>query len=202
MRFVPASLMPRIIIFNPLLLQLFSKLPLTFAAMKTLLLIRHAKSSWAFPELKDFDRPLNKRGVRNCSEMAFRLLQNGVAIDAFVSSPAHRAIATARLFAASLGVGDNSIIPVPALYDAEVDVFPQVIRALNNRFKTVAIFAHNPAITDFANSLGLAVIDNFPTCGMLSLKVDTNDWACFEDAPKELLFFDFPKNKPIHPDSI
>jgi phosphohistidine phosphatase len=170
--------------------------------MKTLLLIRHAKSSWASPEIRDFDRPLNKRGTRNASEMAFRLQQKGIVIDAFVSSPAHRAITTARLFARSFGVGEISIIPIPELYDAEADIFLQVIRALDNRFKTVAIFGHNPAITDFANSLGVSAIDNLPTCGIFSLRIDSNDWTCFEDAPKELIFFDFPKNNPIHPDSI
>lgn len=163
--------------------------------MKTLLLIRHAKSSWDFPQLSDFDRPLNKRGVRNATEMSSRLREKGITIDSFVSSPAKRAIDTSRLFALASGVDENLILQVIELYDAEANVFPEIIRSLDNRSETVAIFAHNPGITDFANSLGLKAIYNFPTCGVFSLKIDTNDWARFHDAAKELFFFDFPKNK-------
>ncbi len=163
--------------------------------MKTLLLIRHAKSSWDFSQLSDFDRPLNKRGVRNAAEMASRFAQTGIAIDSFVSSPANRAITTARLFVTALGKDENLLVTRPELYEAEASVFPEIIRSLDNRSRVVAIFAHNPGLTDFANSFGLPTIDNLPTCGIFALKINTEDWAHFENAPKELLFFDFPKNR-------
>jgi phosphohistidine phosphatase len=165
--------------------------------MKTLLLIRHAKSSWDFPHLSDFNRPLHKRGIRNATEMAFRLQEKRIAIDGFVSSPANRAITTAKLFAATLGMDESLIATIPELYDAEPDVFPKIIRSLDNRFQVVAIFAHNPGITDFANSLGLFAIDNLPTCGIFSVEISTNDWADFESAPKKLASIDSPKNKSL-----
>jgi phosphohistidine phosphatase len=160
--------------------------------MKSLLLIRHAKSSWDF-NVEDFERPLNERGNKNAPEMAKRLLKKDIKIDALVSSPAKRALSTATYFAEEYGKKVKNIIIVPALYNAAAESFYTAIEDLDNDDKTVAIFSHNPGITEFANSLTDTRIDDMPTCAVFALKVDIKKWKDFREAKKEFWFFDYPK---------
>jgi phosphohistidine phosphatase len=160
--------------------------------MKSLLLIRHAKSSWDF-NVEDFERPLNERGNKNAPEMAKRLLKKDIKIDALVSSPAKRALSTATYFAEEYGKKVKNIIIVPALYNAAAESFYTAIEDLDNDDKIVAIFSHNPGITEFANSLTDTRIDDMPTCAVFALKADIKKWKDFRDAKKEFWFFDYPK---------
>src|SRR5580658_5524071 len=107
--------------------------------MKTLLIIRHAKSSWGQPTTPDIDRPLNDRGKKDAPAMAGRLLEAGIRIDRFVSSPARRARHTAELFARVFGVKDNNIVIITDLYHALPNVFQQVIAGLDDEDDTVAL---------------------------------------------------------------
>ncbi|WP_207491715.1 SixA phosphatase family protein [Aridibaculum aurantiacum] len=161
--------------------------------MKKLLLIRHAKSSWDFYN-EDFDRPLNDRGHKNAPEMAKRLLKQDIKIDAFVSSPAVRALSTAEYFAKAYDVKSKHIITIPSLYHAAPEIFYSVIEELDDELKTVAIFSHNPGITEFANEQTNTRIDNLPTCGIFAIKADIKHWTEFRNGDKDLWFFDYPKS--------
>lgn len=161
--------------------------------MKQLLIIRHAKSSWDFSNLNDFDRPLNERGHTDAPIMAKRLLQKNISIDAFVSSTAKRAFSTAFYFSNAYGKKEKDIVQVAELYHAPIHVFYNVIEHLENEYHSVAIFSHNPGITDFVNELTDVKINDMPTCGIFAIKVHTNNWLDFEIARKEFLFFDYPK---------
>ncbi|HEX8332365.1 MAG TPA: histidine phosphatase family protein [Segetibacter sp.] len=161
--------------------------------MKNLLIIRHAKSSWDSFTQHDFDRPLNDRGNRDAPMMAKRLLKREVDIDAFVSSPANRALTTATYFAEAYDRKQKHIIQVESLYHAEVNVFYKVIDEFDDDFKTVAIFSHNPGITEFVNSLTNTRIDNMPTCGIFAVKAGIKNWKDFAAAQKDFWFFDYPK---------
>jgi phosphohistidine phosphatase len=162
--------------------------------MKQLLLIRHAKSDWNDPSVDDIDRSLNERGKRDAPAMAHRLLDKEIAIDAFISSPARRARKTACIFASAYKRDKDDIIYRSELYGAAEDVFYDVILTADNKFKSLAIFSHNPGITDFANLLTDQRIDNIPTCGIFAIKADTDKWKNFKEAGKEFWFFDYPKN--------
>lgn len=161
--------------------------------MKTLLLVRHAKSSWDDPSLSDFDRPLNDRGKRDAPVMAHRLIDKKVKIDVFISSPAKRAARTARIFAKEYGFKKEDILYKTELYGAYEDIFFDVIKNISDTFKCAAIFSHNPGLTDFANLLTEIRIDNIPTCGVFAVKADIKSWADFKNAKKEFWFFDYPK---------
>jgi len=161
--------------------------------MKQLLLVRHAKSDWSTPSLGDFDRPLNDRGKRDAPDMANRLLDKKIKIDAFIASPAKRAKKTASIFAKEYKVDKDDIIFKEELYAASVAAFYEVICNVSDKFDTIAIFSHNPGITDFANALTDARIDNIPTCGIFAVKIKTKHWKNFEEADKEFLFADYPK---------
>lgn len=161
--------------------------------MKTVLVIRHAKSSWESGVISDFDRPLNERGKRDAPKMAQRLLGRAMAIDLFVSSPAKRARSTARIFVEEYGLNKEELRLEPELYHPSIPVFYGLIARLDQQYSSVAIFSHNPGITDFVNSLATAQVDNIPTCGIFAIRADVNDWKDFATAKKEFLFFDFPK---------
>ena len=162
---------------------------------KTLLIIRHAKSSWDIGTITDFERPLNERGKKDAPEMASRLKKRNIKVDVFVSSPAKRAKKTAELFCTTFHHPADSIQLISKLYHAGETVFFEVVASLDNSANTVAIFSHNPGITEFANLLtDKTRIDNMPTCSIFAVKVFTNNWADFTKAKKEFLFFDFPKN--------
>ena len=161
--------------------------------MKSILFVRHAKSSWDSPTQKDFDRPLNDRGNKDAPEMAIRLLEKKILIDAFVSSPAVRALSTAVYFHQAFKAKKEQLILVPSLYHAPASEFYQVIKQLNNKLDTVAIFSHNPGITEMVNTLGVATVDNMPTCAVFGVHSEIKTWEEFENADKQFWLFDYPK---------
>ncbi len=161
--------------------------------MKTLLLVRHAKSDWGDPSLDDFDRPLNERGKKDAPIMAQRLLDKKIKIDAFIASPAKRAAKTAKFFAEAFKHKKDEIEFKEKLYLAEPATFFSVISAADDAFKTIAVFSHNYGITDFANQLTDTRIDNIPTCGVFAIKIHSDTWSDFANAKKEFWFFDYPK---------
>lgn len=163
---------------------------------KTLLLIRHAKSSWDDITLSDFERPLNERGKNDAPKMAKRLRKTSIKVDAFISSPARRAKKTAEYFIKEFDGKPEDIILVSALYDASSNNFSETITEINDKYKTVALFSHNPGITNFANQLvEKARIDNMPTCSIFAVRADVEKWKNFLKAKKEFLFFDYPKKE-------
>ena len=162
--------------------------------MKTLLIIRHAKSSWDIGSLNDFERPLNERGKKDAPAMAQRLLDKKITIDAFISSPAKRAKKTAELFSAVYNKDEKDIIFISALYHANVNTFYETVENIDDKFNNVALFSHNPGITEFVNGLVDSVkTDNMPTSAVFAVTIDTSKWSDFKRASKKLLFFEYPK---------
>jgi phosphohistidine phosphatase len=157
--------------------------------MKTLILVRHAKSSHSFGFSSDFDRPLNDRGFREASEMGKKLFKKKIEIDQFVSSPALRAKTTAELFAAEYDRKMKDILLIPTLYQAEPNQFSETISTLPDNCDQVAIFAHNPGITEFASSLTNTQITQMPTCSVFAVTADISHWNDFAQAEKKFSFF-------------
>ena len=162
--------------------------------MKQLLIIRHAKSDWSNPLHSDFERTLNDRGNKDAPMMARRLKEKNILIDLFVSSTATRAFTTAKYFANTFDKKEKDILQIEELYHASANIFYKTIERLNDSFNVVAIFSHNPGITDFVNSLTNTRIDNLPTCGVFAIKIEAENWSLFSTAKKEFLFFDYPKS--------
>jgi len=162
--------------------------------MKTLIIVRHAKSSWDDMTQKDIDRPLNDRGKKDAPEMAQRLKEKGIKPDALISSPARRARKTARYFAEVFDLGKKDIDIEDALYEASIAAFEKVTEGLKNKWSTVVLFSHNPGITEFANTLTNVRIDDMPTCAVFAVSIHTDEWLNFKTAAKRFLFFDYPRN--------
>ncbi len=162
--------------------------------MKTLFIIRHAKSSWDSINTPDIDRPLNDRGKKDAPAMAKKVLKAGFRLNRLVSSPARRARHTAELFAHEFGVKDKDIVILTELYHAQPTTFQQVISGLDDEDDIVAIFSHNPGITAFVNTLSSIRLDNMPTCSVFAVKSESPTWSEFFAADREFLFFDYPKS--------
>lgn len=161
--------------------------------MKTILLCRHAKSSWKDLSLADRDRPLNKRGKRNVPEMGRRLAERGITPDAVISSPAVRAVKTANRLVRELGFPKKNIQVRPAIYETSPTLLLALIRNLPETQETVILVGHNPEFTTLANILGNLHIINVPTCGIVALEFCVNTWEEIMEGKGSLVFFDYPK---------
>lgn len=162
--------------------------------MKTLYLIRHAKSSWTDTSLKDFDRVLNDRGERDAPKMAKHIKNKIKSLDLFISSPAKRAKKTCKIFANEFKINADNIIYIDELYLASPQQIFNSILSIDDKFDSTAIFGHNPGITELANALiENASIDNIPTCGVFAISADCENWKDFGNCKRNLLFFDYPR---------
>ena len=163
---------------------------------RTLVMIRHAKSSWANPLQSDFERPLNERGEKAAPMMGERLKKRGVAADLIISSTAKRAKQTAKKIASAIGSDVEKITWYDSLYHCIPAVFEEVIQEIPDDVKTVYIVAHTPGITDFVNQLSPKFrIDHMPTCGVVACRFTAGQWNSFNIAEREVFLFDYPKNE-------
>jgi len=132
--------------------------------MKTLFLVRHAKSSHDDPTLADKERPLNDRGLRDAATMGQRLAKQDVKPDLIVSSPAVRALATAEIISKKLDYKRKGIVVNERLY---------AVAAEDVR---VMLFGHNPELGELANRFSGKIMD-MPTCAVAEFSFDTESWS-------------------------
>ena len=144
--------------------------------MKTLYLIRHAKSSWDDPTLADHDRPLNERGKRDAPKMGDRLAQRGVKADLIISSSAARALATAQAIAEKIGYDQARIVADRRLYGAQVSALLYLIQELDDQHACVMLFGHNPEFTDLARFFD-SEIEELPTCAVVEMVFEVKHWS-------------------------
>ena len=162
--------------------------------MKTLTLVRHAKSSWKDTSLSDRDRPLNKRGERDAPIMGKRIAEAGIRPSLLISSPAVRAWTTAKIVANALSYPLEFLQREDDLYLASLDSLLDVVATQENGFNNLMLFGHNPGLTDFANYLSPGLTNNLPTAGVVSVNFDSEDWLLYDRPKTDLVFHDYPKN--------
>jgi phosphohistidine phosphatase len=161
--------------------------------MKQLLLVRHAKSGWENPELKDFDRPLNERGKQNAPEMGKRLSEKKWSVDLIISSPAKRALKTARLLAKEINYATDDIDLNHAIYEASIDDLIEVLHQQSDTAKSIVMVGHNPGISYFLGFLAGEFMMDFPTCGMAYLELNITSWKQLKMACAKVIELDYPK---------
>ncbi len=162
--------------------------------MKTLYLVRHAKSSWEDPALTDIERPLNKRGIKDAPKMGKVLKKADLKPDCIITSHARRALETAEIIADKIGFPIKKVKVVEKLYLASTCDFFERISKLDDKLNTVVIVGHNPGLTSLANQLSNASIDNIPTCGIFVVKFDLKHWRKVSPRSGGFVSFDYPKN--------
>jgi len=160
---------------------------------KILYLVRHAKSSWKDASLGDRDRPLNKRGRRSAPDMGSRMAAQGHRPDLIISSPANRAFTTADIIAEQVGYEVSDIIRDENLYFSGTDHMRRLLENVDDRYQSVMMVGHNPAMTYFMNYLSGSPVDNMPTCAIAVIGFDIVSWVDLPSAQGTLLGYDFPK---------
>ena len=165
--------------------------------MKNLILIRHAKSSWDDPSLSDRERPLNNRGKRDAPAMGLLLREKGLLPDHILSSPAKRALKTAKMIAEEIDYPKKRIEVNEDIYEQDINALIELIGKLDDGLKCVYLIGHNPELTDLVNRLTGAGIDNVPTCGIVSVEFSLSSWMdCALKGGKLALFERPAKPKP------
>jgi len=160
--------------------------------MKTLYLVRHAKSNWGSGATNDFDRPLSNRGNRDAAFMSTLLFEKGIKVEKIISSPAIRALTTAKVFAKKFRMNEKEIQLEENIYEASREMLLDTIYQLDDGVSFVMLFGHNPGLTSLVNYFG-AEIDNLPTCGIAAFTFEVNLWKEVEKG--KLLFYEYPKKK-------
>ena len=164
---------------------------------KTLYLVRHAKSSWKDGSLSDRDRPLNKRGRRSAPDMGSRMANQGHRPDLIVSSPANRAITTARMIALEVDYDLMDIVTDENLYFSGISGMANVLQGIDDRYQKVMMVGHNPTITGLMNTLGDTPVANMPTCAIAVIGLNMDSWADLDQVQGDLLGYDYPKGAGV-----
>ena len=162
--------------------------------MKTLYLIRHAKSSWKDITLNDFDRPLNKRGKLNADLMGNLLATQGIRPDLILSSPANRAMSTAKKLAESIGYSSDGVQYKQSIYEAGLNELLGVIHQVDDSVNRLFLIGHNPSLNSLLDYLvPQNSIDNIVTAGIAEIQLRVNSWGDTAQASGELMQFEYPK---------
>jgi phosphohistidine phosphatase len=160
--------------------------------MKTIYLNRHAKSSWSRPYSSDFERGLNKRGKINAEFMAKRFAIE-VPYVTLISSPAVRALNTAKQFALALGIPEKDIIQNESIYGAGTSDMLRLIQELDDARNQVMLFGHNPTFTDLAYVLDHSFQDHMVTCARVKIECNVDSWSHVSSDIGTVIYHDYPR---------
>jgi len=161
--------------------------------MKTVYIVRHAKSSWDNFDVSDHDRTLMQIGISKTRKIIDFFKKNKVVSDIIICSTAVRAHDTAKLIADGISYDIEGIVKSKSLYHADTDDIYSELFALNNKINTAMIIAHNPTLTDFVNNYVNPPINNLPTTGVMSISFNTNSWEKIANAKFKINFVVFPR---------
>ena len=164
--------------------------------MKTIYVVRHAKSSWDAIDLPDEKRPLLAKGKQRTKKVIEYLKENHILVDQIMSSHAVRAYETAKLLAHGLKYPVEKIIINSQIYHADGEGILNQLYDLPDRIGSVMIVGHNPSLTDFINLFLKSPVENLPTSGVVSFSFDTDNWEKIPLASRKTNFILFPKELP------
>ena len=161
--------------------------------MKTLFILRHAKSSWADAALADFDRPLNERGLKAASFMGELMREKKLRPNIVLSSPALRVRATAEILKKS-GALAADIVFEHRIYEASPQGLHQVIAELDDSHNSAMLVGHNPGIEGFIRFL-TGQLEPMPTAALAVINLDIDKWNAIDDGCGELEAIFRPKDE-------
>jgi len=160
--------------------------------MKTLYIVRHAKSSWEYEGINDIDRPLKKRGINDAYLISTVLQKKIERPDVFVASCANRALHTAMIFSYSFNFPLANLKISKSLYSFSDGYLIKTVKALDDSFDSAIIFSHDHGISDFVNKFGNKLFSHVPTCGVIGIKFENEHWKNIKSGKTFLT--EFPKN--------
>ncbi|HVF27710.1 MAG TPA: histidine phosphatase family protein [Pyrinomonadaceae bacterium] len=159
--------------------------------MKTLLLLRHAKSSWDNPSARDFDRPLNKRGMKAAPLIGRYMRKRKVKPDLVVSSPAARARRTAELVVEAAGIGAEIQLD-ERIYEASTDQLMSIVAEVDESIDVMLLVGHNFGIEQFLERL-TGGVHHMPTAALARISLRLDHWGEIRDRAGTLDWLVKPK---------
>ncbi|MDO6676489.1 histidine phosphatase family protein [Tenacibaculum sp. 1B UA] len=160
--------------------------------MKTLYIVRHAKSSWNYDSVKDIDRPLKERGINDAHLLSKYLAEEIKRPDVFLSSSANRALHTAVIFCENFGYPLSNLKIKRQLYSFSDGYLVKTVKALDDSFNSAIVFSHDHGINSFVNKFGNRPIAHVSTCGVIGIEFDTKHWKDIKKG--NTILVEFPKN--------
>ena len=160
--------------------------------MKTLYIVRHAKSSWEYSSIEDIDRPLKERVINDAYLISKELLKKVKPPNVFLSSCAARALHTAMIFGYTFNYPLANLKISKSLYSFSDGYLIKTVKALDDGFKSAIIFSHDHGINTFVNTFGSDPISHVPTCGVIGIKFDIKHWKNIKKGKTFLQ--EFPKH--------
>lgn len=160
--------------------------------MKTLFINRHAKSSWKNRSLRDFDRPLNKRGKINAPFMAERFAKEEK-IDLIISSPAERAKQTAFAFQKACELPVEQFHFNENIYGAGVSEMLDIVNGISDEHGSVMLFGHNPTFSELAWFFDHNFNDHMVTCARVKVEFDVDSWSFVAKNSGRIVDHDYPR---------
>ncbi|MGY0407737.1 MAG: SixA phosphatase family protein, partial [Polaribacter sp.] len=144
--------------------------------MKTLYIVRHAKSSWDYSGIEDIDRPLKKRGIKDAHLMSKFLSKEIERPDVFISSSANRALHTAVVFCENFEYPLANLQLKRQLYSFSDGYLVKTVNALDDGFNSAIIFSHDHGINTFVNEFGDRPLAHVTTCGVIGIQFKEKHW--------------------------
>ncbi len=161
--------------------------------VKDVCFVRHAKSSWDHASMKDYDRPLDPRGLRDAPLMASKMRLLGLVPDIIITSGANRARSTAEFFMKEFNLPKERFLVRNELYEASPQQVYDVLMSAPDDANFVYLFGHNPTFTWVANNISGVQIDNVPTCGVVHAQANLTTWKKFKPEYAGFVGFHYPK---------
>jgi len=161
--------------------------------MKKLYMVRHAKSSWDNDSVSDFDRTLNHRGLRDAPIMGKKFKELKIIPDSILSSAAMRAKSTARILASEIGFPIEKIEERVDMYLTDPYALQRIINEQNNDCNSLMIVGHNPGMTELANMFAAGITSNLPTCSLVGMEFDVDEWDVVSPGVGTCIFYEYPK---------
>lgn len=161
---------------------------------RNVILIRHAKSSWAQSGQLDYNRPLNQRGIDSIPVMGQWLKNQSFSDALLLHSSANRTTQTFEGIKPYIVSKCSKIQAKKDLYHASFKTISKIISETQKKFKTVIIVGHNPGITDCLNYLASENISNMPTLGIALISFDIDSWEEIHGGLGTLKSFEYPKS--------
>ncbi|TMM29036.1 histidine phosphatase family protein [Polaribacter aestuariivivens] len=160
--------------------------------MKTLYIVRHAKSSWSYKGIADIDRPLKKRGIKDAHLMSKILTKEIEKPDTFITSSANRALHTAVIFCENFGFPHANLQIKRQLYSFSDGYLVKTVNALDDGFNSAIIFSHDHGINTFVNEFGDKPLAHVTTCGVIGIQFQEKHWKNIRRG--KTILVEFPKN--------
>ena len=164
--------------------------------MKTIYIVRHAKSSWEIRDLPDEKRPLLEKGITRTKKIARELKRQEVVIDHILCSSAVRSLETAKLLAEGLKIPGQSIEIIPEIYEADSCRVIEILSALPDNIQSLALVGHNPSVTDLVNLFISLPLESLPTSGVVSISFNISKWIDLNLASHHVNFILIPDKLP------